>query len=668
MSLPSRFASICSVFSLAAVGLLSFDQFFRLPQDSERPRRLQGPPADYNPLVVGRLSVDELMRLFQASFPSPQAGLRTMSGTSLPEATLDQFTRVCQTQHWPVSVSQAMATFQGLDNNQDGKLTLAELLAAFRADGYLESSISVPTVPRPEGLKLASQSDIQSGTPASYAPRFDCSAGLANWRVEWTEEKKRICSLVSRSEMLLYLPQAISGKQVAQLFDVNDDNVIDRKEFVAGATGTHLFTRPLTEPQAEYAFNAMSSDGKLTHQQFIEALGLKTASLEIEPGSVDAKELSKRLVDTYYTLANAFDKLDVDDSHSLVLQEVRSGLARLREPIVETRDADYIFHGLDSLGDGRITPPEFLGTLKLGAFFQSKDAIQKALGWTDKVAQPTHSAVPDSTSKISLSELVKHVSSSFSTSEQAFKSMDPGSTGKASLVAFTNAMLRLRSPLSPQENLWAFHGLDANHDNVVSADEFNDVLGPAMIRVTPSRASDVVDAPVQEQKRPAERIVNANDLKAYRGFPAIVQGEAEVFLQADVVPADIESKVQTIFGQTLSKKLGIHVVIAGVQAVPGSFGGQTLIVLYTSKSNDGASTLQILQNQGKDFETALESALIASLSSSQTLVSSRTSFAFYGPRASKLPAGTKLSIRWGKKPGEGNLSDSEVSAVMAADT
>eukprot|EP00438_Fugacium_kawagutii_P022817 Skav208209 [mRNA] locus=scaffold2026:330890:336584:+ [translate_table: standard] len=96
----------------------------------------------------------------------------------------DQWTSALQDWKWGLSRKEISSMFHGIDVDEDGKVTVAELLSCFR-NGYQG------TIPKSEAAELMPKA------PQASPPRYDCSDGLEVWRLDWSQEKIQSCSLIS---------------------------------------------------------------------------------------------------------------------------------------------------------------------------------------------------------------------------------------------------------------------------------------------------------------------------------------------------------------------------------------------------------------------------------------------------------------------------------------
>eukprot|EP00931_Biecheleriopsis_adriatica_P005295 TRINITY_DN10681_c0_g1_i1.p1 TRINITY_DN10681_c0_g1~~TRINITY_DN10681_c0_g1_i1.p1 ORF type:complete len:1130 (-),score=293.89 TRINITY_DN10681_c0_g1_i1:19-3045(-) len=404
-----------------------------------------------------------------------------------------------------------------------------------------------------ERYGAGSEEQYGSGSEKPYDTGvYDCSDGLKNWRFEWSDEKKRICSLISANELRSHIAPGYSGKEVAQILETPGRGGVTRTEWLAGATARHTraFTAPLTEPQAEFAFRSMDTneDGLISDSEFMTSLGggapphvhhhtehwqqhrwhdvseseskppwhqeappspppqwhqeapptphwHQEVPVEAVPTPhVRAKELVASLRAKWETLSNAYDKMDVYNQHYLSRENLRAGLLQLNPAIDDPAEQVRIFEGLDTIADGKITPPEFHGTLRLGHFFQTKEAVQSALGWhppqqaqrsspsprqivpppPPPVSAPPASAPWDSAEmqRMTLVQLANRMVERFGSMQLAFHSMDKDHDGSISQVEFVAGAASLQPPLSEGDATWSFQGLDANRDGVVDEHDF----------------------------------------------------------------------------------------------------------------------------------------------------------------------------------------------------
>jgi len=323
-----------------------------------------------------------LMRLFKTVAASPQAALHRMSSTGKPN--LQEWTDAIQDWNWGLSRSQISSMFHGIDSAMDGQVDIHELLACFRRGEYEGQFWQSAKAPSPPVASFQPQA-----LPAQAASKYDCYDGLDMWRFEWSKEKTLSCSLISASELRGSLSPDLTPAQVVKQMDTNMDGVVSHDEWLAAATGFSghgPFLKSLTEPRAEFAFKSIdvSQDGNLNEMDLANSLGLQDASLQLgaappTSAGVSVDTLKTRVLGRWSTLSNAFQKMDRDDNHRLSRDEFSTGLEELRPPIEDKEEMARLFEGFDALNDGRITPPEWHGTLQSGQLFQSPEALQKVL-------------------------------------------------------------------------------------------------------------------------------------------------------------------------------------------------------------------------------------------------------------------------------------------------
>jgi len=212
------------------------------------------PPTSYLS-ETGAVSVHQLLQLISsAGYSSPQAVLKAMAADREP--SLSEFQAATEDLHWPMTRQQAAATFRGLDANEDGKVTLDELLGVMQRGDYYFDVTAAAT--QETHLRVGNAAEDSSGH------QYDCGADIINWRLEWSDAKKRSCSLISAHEMQSRLNAGITGDQVFHLLDGGSDGVVSKEDWVYASSGMSgpaaPFAQPLSEPQAEFAFTAMDSN------------------------------------------------------------------------------------------------------------------------------------------------------------------------------------------------------------------------------------------------------------------------------------------------------------------------------------------------------------------------------------------------------------------------
>lgn len=451
--------------------------------------------------VAAPLDPQDLMKLFKTAAASPQDALQRMSLSGTPN--LEQWSEAISDWKWGLSRSEIATIFHGIDANGDGEVTLSELLACFR-HGYQPVAVAHPAAVLPPEA------------PHVLLPHgYDCTDGVEMWRLAWSQEKTRSCSLISASDLRQHLQPGITAKQIIQAADHDGDGAISNDEWTVAATHAgDVFVEPVSEPQADFAFKSMDvgQDGALSANDLSGALELSAPTFQ-EPGlrhqsvlmvpmwphgrhqghEMDAKTLNSRLLAKWSTLSNAFSKMDADGNHQLSHEEWRAGLAELNPPIPPSAAA-YLFDGVDGLRDGRITPPELHGTLTIGKLFQSPEALRKAVHWNKaamehhkKVSSWIHDAKPNwqhdqpasaaaghpKAPKDSQKEsLVQSMRGAFADSGAAFRAMDVDHSDDASLAEFKEGLKHFQPPVLGAQADQAFQNLDTDGNAKVSKGEF----------------------------------------------------------------------------------------------------------------------------------------------------------------------------------------------------
>jgi len=232
----------------------------------------------------------------------------------------------------------------------------------------------------------------------------------------------------------------------------------------------------------------------------------------------------EHLTSSHGSAEDAFKAMDVDQNDCLTEEELVKGTASLKDPLT-VQEAEYVFGGLDANADFQACRPEFLGTLKVGRFFQAPNALKaagfevgpavqaappaekqgasaaaastpkpEALGLSgggtpDKAAASTAApaaAAPSTTvaaisttvsleayelarKPIGLGDFAKRMGTKVPSEWHA---LEDSADGCIDLSTFKKATEGFHPPLTNEEANYAFCGMDENHDRQVCTFEF----------------------------------------------------------------------------------------------------------------------------------------------------------------------------------------------------
>jgi len=181
-------------------------------------------------------------------------------------------------------------------------------------------------------------------------------------------------------------------------------------------------------------------------QAFVDASGMLTV------------DISGRILDSAAFLAQDWDS----DGHLDLGEFIRAtgDGEGLFDPPLSREQAQYVFHGLDTTGDGKLTSTEFAGTpQRLTSSQASSAAVQPA---------PTLSA--HGPAFILMDDFKRRMLRAFGSPRRAF------GTAPLSLEMFTNSITTFKPPLNAAQAKYAFSGFDFDSDGSVRPSEIRDVF------------------------------------------------------------------------------------------------------------------------------------------------------------------------------------------------
>jgi Ca2+-binding EF-hand superfamily protein len=534
--------------------------------------------------------------------------------------------------------ASAQEAFDTLDTNIDGKLDIDELESASSAFVPPISNSAFEQILKKldaDGNEVVSAGEFVQRLDAVQAVKpkpYDCEAGLDNWAIGWSQEKKKWCC---------------EGSNVGCEVD--------------GAAA---------------------------------------------PAQLSLVDFVKRMRSSFTSPPDAFGAMDTDQDTLLSLNEFLVGSEHLQLPLT-TREALYAFQGFDANSDNKVGAQEFYTALRKGHFSRADvGALPSEIGGSEaKEHQHPHAAhVGTSPSAVStppilLDTFAKRLEIAFSSPEDGWHALDKDGDGAVSREELVGGGRNLPSPLTEAEAKYAFDGFDVDHDNQVGLREFlgtlkigsffqsQEALDQALPKTTTSapgeapmttQAPPVENAPVPvttpvnmsaPQNVPAKkgvrnaagnRLVSAADLQRYEGVPVIVSGTAEIAFgiapsSAGELPED-SKEIGPLFGEALGEEMGVRVHVASAEDMPNNkhHGYRRSLVMWTADADDGGTIEGKLLDEAEEVEERVQKHIKGNLKWLQggwVMVWSQATFNYYGPAASRLPQGQKLTQELGKKPG-----------------
>lgn len=346
----------------------------------------------------------------------------------------------------------------------------------------------------------------------------------------------------------------------ASLMDLDaalDENPLDINDFVHG---TRNFKPPLNEEQAIYAFRGLdvNNDGSLDSEEFIDGLkfgGFFRPTTTTTWGQGDAKpderdpitmdEFNSRMFRVYSSAPDAFAALDASetdlyaavDQNPVNLKQFIHGTQSFDPPLTRAQ-AEFAFRGLDADDNGILVSAEFAEGLTRGKFHRPSSTHSKRVPTTTTLTTTTITTATTTTTTRTTSTTTRTTTESTTTTSittrttttlipvellptsaiitmdefktrmlnahtsalSAFQALDANPAG---LDDFIRGTKTFKPPLTDEQAVYAFRGLDVDHDNSLPSFEFFKVLhfGRFFPKLRDIMASDIM-APSSSAGRP----------------------------------------------------------------------------------------------------------------------------------------------------------------------
>jgi len=517
----------------------------------------------------------------------------------------------------------------------------------------------------PNAVKEAVAGLAGTSTPAPY----DCKAGLANWRLGWSDEKMEWCCkheqlgcknkqaqthstttstmtstasatgplsttqamppgphYVNLAEFLEAMRAVYpSAKDMFSKMDGDGDGKATLDDF---SRATSKFHPPLSRKNASWAFAGFDTDrnNEVEASEFIPIMedaapsppGSKSGENARPSSVVSQDEFRQRAEKWAGSMKEACTRMDLEGDGSVNQDELVTSATSFK-PAFARKDAREIFKKLDKNNDGRL----------------SKEECQRS-------HKQVAAAVAEFRKNVATLGPIVHV----------FRSMDADQDGALSKEEFLDLGAMLRSPSDKDELEDVMDILDEDHSGDINGHEFQ-----VHMKQTTAESSH-------------GRMVPMDDFKRYVGVPAIVQGTAEIALSLSSdsnTPSgeEVEKKIGPLFKKSIEQQLGLIVNLASVESMQRSSGGphdRLVMILWTSDSDSGGSVQSKLHNHAADLEKnvkdRIEGAQLSWFQGGSAAVWTECTLDYYGPAAARLPDGKKLSQRFGQRPGEESANGS----------
>lgn len=466
-----------------------------------------------SPRDVVRISVSELQASMLGSYPSVQAAFDEMdAGPNNLDAALDEepldlgeFGRGAARLQPPLSQAQAEHAFRALDVNRDAVVTKAELLAAVRHGDYVQSTTSTTaTTTTAPTTSTRTQAPTSTRTfifaPTTTAPDlpppqiFHYAPFVADDLPDHPSDKQLVDVFWRRfsEETGFSLIWQQWPECDFSLLDPSRDNSSVPEEFIKA---TSHFKKPFEKAQAQRIFYQLDTnhnvrieakeflsairdrhDGSkqpplITHAEYIA--GLRTAGgsagLTLEIDRLDVFKLSPFLQHSIQRIValNVAETADIStdwvksldgEKGSVTLSDLNGAVAML----ASRRLLGDTFSQLEACVKLRpgMRPEDLLAAVQTGSGRLAAD-----LSLVPSIRESHAGALTADALRYGL----------FDSPMTSFWVADIDGDGRLSRTEFTAAALEFNfsKPLTPQQVVYAFGGLDADYDGKLSLSEYS---------------------------------------------------------------------------------------------------------------------------------------------------------------------------------------------------
>jgi len=301
-----------------------------------------------------------------------------------------------------------------------------------------------------------------------------------------------------------------------------DEDPVDLREFMQG---TKNFRPPLSDGEATYAFMGLDAnqDGQLEVHEFISVIESGNFSSQSVVSSVPATEAGSSrasngqavvkapitmaqfklgMLKSYASAPEAFDALDASETNLMAAQDSKpvhlkqfiNGVKSFQPPLTEEQ-AIYAFRALDADDNGILVAAEFSEGLNRGEFRAPKLKVDPAPTPAPPIVPalaqtPTTTAIPTTVARAPGSAVSANpaIPLSIPITLEEFKARmglnrqsaalwpEAFEANPIDLEGFIRGTSKFKPPLTREQAVYAFRGLDADHDNSLPSFEFFQVL------------------------------------------------------------------------------------------------------------------------------------------------------------------------------------------------